>query len=242
MVSAPPPAADQKQYKVLLVDDVELFIELEKTFFRREQFRIFTATNGGDALRLAREEKPDLVFLDLYLTELNGDEVCRQLKSDPETAQIPIIMVVQQGNVADLDLCKSVCCDDILYKPVRREDFLRASRAQLSLLERRSPRIEARLLVSYGLRNERLFQQYSVNVGIGGIFLATEAQLSIDTWLNLQVELPDGQLPICCHGRVAWLNHPDWIKKPHLPHGMGIEFIDVTDEQQQRILDYLSQL
>jgi uncharacterized protein (TIGR02266 family) len=242
MMSAPPPAVDHKQYKVLLVDDVELFLELEKTFFRREQFRIFTATNGEEALRLAREELPDLVFLDLYLSGLNGDEVCRRLKLDPTTGQIPVIMVVQQGNDADRDLCKAACCDDILYKPVRGDDFLRASRAQISLLERRAPRIETRLLINYGLRDERLFERYTVNVGPGGLFLATEAYLSIDTWLNLKLELGDGQPAICCKGRVAWINHPDWIKKPQLPHGMGVEFIDISDEQQQRILNHLSDL
>ncbi len=241
MMSAPPPSEVKEMYKVLLVDDVELFIELEKTFFRREQFCIFVASNGDDALRLARQERPDLVFLDLYLPGLNGDEVCRRLKLDPETAQIPVVMVVQQGNESDLAICKAACCDDILFKPVRREDFLRASCEQLSLVERRMPRIEAQLLVKYGLRDERLFQQYTVNVGSGGFFLATEAQLSIDTGLNLQIELPDGKLPICCRGRVAWINHPDWIKKPQLPHGMGVEFVDISDEQKQRIVNFLTQ-
>ncbi len=242
MVSAPSSSSFKDLYKVLLVDDVELFTELEKTFFRREQFRIFTATNGEEALRLSREELPDLVFLDLYLSGLNGDEVCRQLKNDPVTSSIPVVMVVQRGNDSDLAICKSVCCDDILYKPVRREDFLRASREQLALLERRTPRIDARVLVRYGLRDERLFEQYTVNVGLGGVFLATEALLSIDTWLNLRIDLPDGGPPVSCFGRVAWLNHPDWIKKPQLPHGMGVEFLDVADDQQQRISNFLSQL
>lgn len=241
MISSSPPSAPKDLYKVLLVDDVELFLEMEKTFFHRDQFKILTASNGDEALRLARKEKPCLVFLDLYLSGLNGDEVCRQLKADPETAHIPVIMVVQQGSESDLAVCKAACCDDILYKPVRREDFLRASREQLSLLERRTPRFETRLLVHYGLRDDRLFQQYTVNVGAGGLFLATEAHLSIDTWLNLRIELPDDQPPVCCRGRVAWLNHPDWIKKPQLPHGMGVEFIDITDDQQQRIARCLSQ-
>jgi len=240
MISAPPPSAGQRMYKILLVDDVELFLELEMTFFRRENFRILTATNGDDVLRLAREEKPDLVFLDLCLSGVNGDEVCRRLKSDPETAHIPVIMLVQSGNEADIAVSKAACCDDILYKPVQREDFLRAGREQLSLVERRASRTDVRLLVSYGLRDERLFQQYTVNVGTGGFFLATAAYLSIDTRLNLQLELPDDGPPVCCSGRVAWLNHPDWIKKPQLPHGMGVEFIDITAEQRQRIIDILT--
>jgi uncharacterized protein (TIGR02266 family) len=241
MVSKESSTVAKDRYKILLVDDVELFIELEKTFFRRDQFCIFTATNGNDALRMAREEQPDLIFIDLYLPEINGDEVCRRLKLDPETAQIPVIMVVQRGGESDIALSKAAGCDDILYKPVRREEFLRASREQLSLVERCAPRFDAQLLVKYGLRDERLFEQYTVNIGAGGFFMASETYLSIDTWLSLQIELPDGQPPVGCHGRVAWVNHPDWKKKPQLPHGMGVEFIDITEEQQQRIVGYLSQ-
>ncbi len=240
MSSAPPIDEANKVVKVLLVDDVELFIELEKTFFRREQFRILTAVSGEEALRIAREEMPDLVFLDLYLSGMNGDEVCRRLKADVKTAQIPVVMVAQQGSEKDLETCRAACCDDILYKPVRREDFLRASREQLTLAERIAPRIETRVMVSYGLRAEKLLQHYTVNIGPGGLFLGTEALLSIDTWLNLEIELPDGQSPLCCKGRVAWLNHPDWVKKPMLPHGMGVQFIDITEEQQQRLSRHLS--
>ena len=240
MTAAVLPSETKNIYKVLLVDDVDLFVELEKTFFRREQFRIFTASNGADALRLAREEKPDLIFLDLFMAGMNGDEVCRQLKLDPETSLTPVIMVIQQGDASSIAACKAACCDDILYKPVRREDFLRASLDLLSLTERLAPRIESRLLVRYGLRQERLFEQYTVNISAGGLFLATEAHLSIDTRLSLQIELADGQPPLCCHGRVAWINHPDWIKKLRLPHGMGVEFIDITDEQQQRIMHHLA--
>lgn len=240
MPSAPPVEGIGKVIKVLLVDDVELFIELEKTFFRREQFRILTAVSGEEALKLAFEELPDLIFLDLYLSGMNGDEVCRRLKAEPATAQIPVIMVAQQGSSADLDTCRAACCDDILFKPVRREDFLRASREQLTLVERIAPRIETRIAVSYGLRVEKLLQHYTVNIGPGGLFLGTEALLSIDTRLNLQIELPDGQPPLCCKGRVAWLNHPDWVKKPLLPYGMGVEFIEIGDDQIQRLSRHLS--
>jgi len=234
-LDSPPPGL----IKVLLVDDVDLFVELEKTFFQRGHFRIFTASNGIEVLRLATEEKPDLVFLDLYLPGMNGDEVCHQLKLNPATANIPVIMVVQRGSAGDLNLCRAAHCNDIVYKPVRGEDFLRVSREQLSLVERQIPRFDARLLVHYGLRQERLFQQYTVNVGVGGLFLATEAHLSIDTSLFLQIEIPDGESPLCCRGRVAWINHPDWIKKLKLPHGMGIEFLDISEEQQQRVTNYI---
>jgi len=232
----------QGRLKVLLVDDVALFIELEKTFFRRAQFEILTATNGHQALELALHEKPSLIFLDLYLPELNGDEICRQLKTNPETCDIPVIMVVQPGNSHDLNLCRSAFCDDILFKPVRRDEFLRASRGQLCLPERLAPRADVCLPVKYGLRNQKMLACSTVNVGQGGLFIASAAYLAIDTWISLQVALPDKQPPVCCRGRVAWLNHPDWIKRPQLPSGMGIEFVDIADADLERLLLCVEQL
>lgn len=230
----------EEMFTVLLVDDVELFMELEKTFFRREQFRILTAVSGEDALRIAGAEQPALIFLDFYLSGLGGEEVCRRLKADPQTARIPVVMVARHGQDADVDASRAAGCDEVLFKPLKREEFLRVSRELMGLIERSVPRVEARVLVDYGLRAEKLLQHYTVNIGNGGLFLATEAHLSIGTLLDLQIELPDGHPSLCVRGRVAWLNHPDWVKKPQLPHGMGVEFIDLDEAKSQRLLRYLT--
>jgi CheY-like chemotaxis protein/Tfp pilus assembly protein PilZ len=234
-------SADQRRLKVLLVDDVDLFVELEKTFFCRSQFEILTAFNGRQALELAQREKPALIFLDLYLPEMNGDEVCRHLKNNPETFDIPVIMVVQPGNGHDLKQCRDAFCDDILFKPVRREEFLRASRAQLCLPERMAPRADLCLPVDYGLRDKKMLSCSTVNVSQGGLFIACAAQLAIDTWVGMKLTLPDDQPPVQCRGRVAWLNHPDWIKRPQLPSGMGVEFVDIADKDLERLLICIEQ-
>jgi hypothetical protein len=64
---------DRKK-KILLADDVELFLELEKTLFRREHFDLLTARNGRQALEIIATERPDLVFMDFYMPVMNGDE------------------------------------------------------------------------------------------------------------------------------------------------------------------------
>ena len=84
--------------KFLLVDDVELFLNLEKSFLDRESFIIDTARSGKEALEKIRADKPDLVLLDLYMPEMNGDEVCRQIKSDPLTRDIIVIMMIINPN------------------------------------------------------------------------------------------------------------------------------------------------
>src|SRR3990172_4252938 len=63
--------------KVLLVDDVKLFLELEKTLLNRSNLQIFTASSGQEALEIHKREKADLILCDLYMPGMNGDEVCK---------------------------------------------------------------------------------------------------------------------------------------------------------------------
>ncbi len=89
--------------KILLVDDVHLFLEQEKTFFNRGQFDLLLADNGNEALRIIREERPDLVFIDLYMPDMDGDKCCHLIKSDENLRKIPVIMVTKGVNEEDFE-------------------------------------------------------------------------------------------------------------------------------------------
>jgi two-component system sensor histidine kinase/response regulator len=78
---------------VLVVEDSEVIREILMLLLQGEGYRVLTADRGAEALDLAREEQPDLVTLDLALNETDGREVLRQLKSDPRTEKIPVIVV-----------------------------------------------------------------------------------------------------------------------------------------------------
>lgn len=227
--------------KILLVDDVELFLELEKSFFRRADIDLLVARNGEEALELMKQEQPDLVFLDLYMPGLNGDEVCRAIKQNQQMQKIPVIMVLQPGSSDDNERCQTAGCNEILYKPVRREDFIAAASRNLPLAERAHPRFDFQLKVSFGLQPEKPLENFTVNVSEGGLFIATGAILTVGTELNLEFHLPLQGECIACTGRVAWVNHPDWLKKPKLPVGMGIEFVDIDDERKKKIRSLIEQ-
>ena len=213
--------------KILLVDDVELFLELEKTFFRRCNFLLYVARSGEEALELIEKEQPDLMFLDLHMPGINGDEVCRQVKQDGSMKEMSVVMVLQPGSDADEQLCRDAGCEDIIYKPLRKDDFISAAARSLSIVERSYPRINATLMVSFGLQPKKFLENFTVNISGGGLFIATGAILTVDTLLNLEFKLPKQKKRISCQGRVAWVNHPDWLKKTELPVGMGVEFVDV---------------
>jgi len=108
-------AAAQKL--ILVVEDEADVLELVKYNLTREGFRVVTATCGENGLKSVAQKRPDLVLLDLMLPGMNGMDVCRQLKNDPKTAMIPVIMVTAKGDEADVILGLEVGADDYVPKP-----------------------------------------------------------------------------------------------------------------------------
>lgn len=227
--------------KVLLADDVELFLELEKTFFRREDFDLRVARTGRQALEVIAAERPDLVFMDLYMPEMNGDECCRRVKTDPELRATPIVMVTQSGRDDDLEKCRRAGCDDILLKPINRHLFVDTARKLLAVSARAAMRVSAHLQVRYGRDRQQLLSNYSLNISTGGLFLVTDDPLPVDTPLALEFTLPGREAPIRCTGRVAWVNHPVLLNKPELAAGMGVQFIDLRLDDLHAIREFIKQ-
>ncbi len=225
--------------KIVLADDVELFLMLEKTFFNREEFDLITARNGREALEAIRKTKPDLVFLDLYMPEMNGDECCRIVKNDETCRPIPIIMVTTAGREEDLERCRSAGCDDIVHKPINRHDFMATAQRLLQVEERGAQRFSARLRVHYGAASHDLLSDYSIDLSTGGLFLATDHPLPADTPLRMEFIIPTSEKAIRCHARVAWVNDAKQLKKSTLPTGMGVQFLDLTLADLDAIRKYI---
>ena len=103
--------------RVLLVDDDEEWIQALKVRFESVGFRVMIANEGMEALHKSRDERPDLIVLDLMLPKLNGYEVCRLLKFDQKFSHIPIILCSARSRQQDMDLGYSVGADAYLTKP-----------------------------------------------------------------------------------------------------------------------------
>jgi len=103
--------------RVLLADDDPGLRRLIGTTLGNEDFDLLHATDGEEALQLAREQRPELVLLDVNMPKLDGFEVCRHLKSEPETAGIKVVMLTARG--ADVDRAKGreAGADDYFIKP-----------------------------------------------------------------------------------------------------------------------------
>lgn len=104
--------------KTLLVVDDELHIlELIKFNMEKNGYNVITAENGLEALRIVEEEKPDLVLLDLMLPGIDGLEVCKKIRKNPNVESIPIIMLTAKGEELDKILGLELGADDYITKP-----------------------------------------------------------------------------------------------------------------------------
>ena len=83
----------RQEYKILIVDDVMSNVLLLKVLLTNEKFAIATASNGRQALEQVEKENPDLVLIDVMMPDMSGFEVAQHLKSNPQTAEIPIIFL-----------------------------------------------------------------------------------------------------------------------------------------------------
>src|ERR1041385_1295902 len=116
--------------KVLVIDDEESFRLLVHAYLRKHGYITYGAKNGGDGIRLALEQPPDVVLTDVKMTELDGFDVLKELKAHPETADIPVILMSgfpQESFLRSLD----EGADDYLAKPFEPAALIAAVRARL---------------------------------------------------------------------------------------------------------------
>src|SRR5574337_1311528 len=90
--------------KILVVDDEQDLVKLIQYHLEKEGYKVLSASNGEDALFLTRRERPELVILDLMLPGIDGLEVCKKLKAEPELANTAIVMLTAKGEEVDITL------------------------------------------------------------------------------------------------------------------------------------------
>jgi putative two-component system response regulator len=127
---------------VLVVDDDPLNVEMLCAYLEEEGYRTVSATSGREAIQLAHVTAPDVIMLDVMMPNLNGFEVCAQLKSSPETKFIPVILVTALSAREDRVRGIKAGADDFLSKPVDRDELSARTRS-LARLKRSIDELES---------------------------------------------------------------------------------------------------
>ncbi len=165
-----------KREKIVVIEDEPDIREVIEYNLTREGYRVRSTRDGEDGLRLVREEAPDVVLLDLMLPALDGIDVCRQLKADPLTRAIPIVMVTAKGEESDIVLGLGVGADDYVAKPFRPKELI----ARVKAVLRRGPLKEDRTTRDRIVRDGVVIDAGRHDVRIDGkpvTFTATELRL-----------------------------------------------------------------
>lgn len=121
--------------KIVIIEDEPDIVEVISYNLRREGFQVVSAVSGGEGLNMVRDLSPALVVLDLMLPGIDGLSVCRQIKSDPITSDIPVIIVSAKGEESDVVIGLGLGADDYLPKPFSPRELL----ARVKAVLRRGP-------------------------------------------------------------------------------------------------------
>ena len=229
---------DISEAKILIVDDLLLLRELIRNYLSNEGFRnLYTAENGLQALEMVREIRPDLLILDILMPEMNGFDVCRQIRATPELAHIPIL--VQTGveeSEERLEVFK-VGATDLVLKPINGSELVARVRVHLQnvFMQRRQALYHQRMASELAaaskiqaslLPSDELIDQVRDQTGIQvKAYYEASSELGGDFW-GMRV-LEGGRLAVFIadfsgHGVVSALNtfrlhtllnesHLDWV-------------------------------
>lgn len=126
---------DYASMNVLAVDDIPLNLLLVQKMLSRFNFTLRTAANGQKALDAVAEKKPDLILLDLMMPGIDGFEVIRRLRANPDTADIQIVILSALNSNEDVVKGFNVGANDFIMKPIIMEKLLSCVITQLQLVE-----------------------------------------------------------------------------------------------------------
>jgi two-component system alkaline phosphatase synthesis response regulator PhoP len=126
-------ADKDKTPTVLVVDDNQQNLELLQAYLEDVDCRTIPAQDGPEALEIATKDLPDLILLDVMMPKMSGFEVCKRLKNDPRTSDIPIIMVTALNEFGDIERGIDSGTDDFLSKPVNKLELLTRVKTMLKL-------------------------------------------------------------------------------------------------------------
>jgi len=225
--------------KILLVDDVAMFLELQKMFLRLSSVRILTAKDGVEALRTAEQERPSLIFMDLHMPNMGGAECCARIKGDPQLRSIPVVMITSEGKEEEKALCVKAGCDDFMTKPIDRLLYLEMARKFVPTVDRRETRIPYRGKVKFRVFGLTLSGEI-LDISANGVYVATDYEVEMETALELVFSMQEeNSAVIQAKGRVAWVNCKNDKSKKSFPAGFGVELIAITEESNRALKNYV---
>jgi uncharacterized protein (TIGR02266 family) len=222
--------------KILIVDDTAMFRELESLYLASAG-TVLGASNGADALAIARREHPDVIVADLDMPGMDGETLCRAIKADRDLHRTPVILVTSGRSGLDRERAVRAHADDVLSKPLSR---IQLNLAVGRLLRSDGYRSLARIEVDAEV-HVRVSRQHASAWGVvrdlsrGGVFVESNGKLPLTTEVELAFRLPNTPKPIRPTAQVMWTGRHPVSGTP----GMGLRFLALDRMSTGRIDAYI---
>ena len=110
--------------KILLVDDSNTILMMERMILTKGPYDLLTASNGEEAVSRALSEKPDLILMDVVMPKMNGFEACRRIRGEESIKDTPIIMVTTRGEGQNVETGFQSGCNDYVTKPINGAELM----------------------------------------------------------------------------------------------------------------------
>lgn len=208
---------------------------LNSSFLRTPEIRLLNRYPDGQALKLARRKRPSLIIEDLQAPDQDGFAFRQQLRSDPGTRAIPLILVTEPEL---RDRAREACAEVVLLKPLKRNEFFKAVRRFIPLPKRRYLRYGANLRFAYTAAGQA-GQAFSRDLSLNGAFLKTDRILALGTRIELRFHLPGAWQEICCRGSVVRVSSGSGPAGAPLT-GFAVEFDEMADEDSERLETFIA--
>ena len=127
ITSDDPPSENREERKILIVDDAAMFRDLESLFLARSG-EVMTACDAEEAWEILHRERPDIVVTDLLMPGMDGDELCRRIKADPDLRRIPIVVLTTSEAEEDVLRSYDLHANAYVTKPVDFDRFVEVIR------------------------------------------------------------------------------------------------------------------
>ena len=222
--------------RILLVDHSRGALLFQETILRRRQAEsVFTALSGAEGLQKARAERPQLVVFGFDLFDMTAPEFCREIRSDPEIKSISLLLVCERENSAHAELCLSAGCNDVIFRPLQREELDEKVSRLTSIPSRRQLRTITRIEVSLE-NNGRFILGRSLNISSNGMLLEVDRVLPGDGRMRIHFYLPGDPKPMQIIGEVLRAEFTGTMAK------YGVRFVETDHEQRERIDRFVQRL
>ena len=164
--------------KILMVDDVNFSLEMGKIALSDSGCEILTAINGKEAWELIQKEQPDLILTDLFMPEMNGDELCQKIKESQSFSHIPVVIITSVDDKNNVDKCKAAGCDQILKKPYAKSDLINIVNGYVNIICRKYERFPVDFEVAYNVDGQ-ICSGKVVDISEGGMFVKGQQPIPI---------------------------------------------------------------